>query len=179
MRRTLEISSLEMMAEPQKVQGPRPCFRQMTLPQARQLGAMSRSGWRVPMQLQFLFLVSAGESEASEGLVWISRERMAESRSESAVEAPCIAVPPVSLILVFRDGLAFLDDEAEPFLGGGARASEISCPAAEGGAVGACCFVVEDPGSVIRGICFASGFPRSARLSATCCLWLGRAAFGA
>ena len=96
---------------------------------------------------------------------------MAESRSESAVEAPCIAVPPVRLTFVFGAGLACLDEAAEPFLEGGARESEISCPAAEGGGLEVMGFVVGAAESVMSGICVASGFCwRRARLSATCCL---------
>jgi hypothetical protein len=70
------------------------------------------------------------------GLVWTSRERMAESRAERAVEAPCIGVPPVIFTLVcFGAG-----DEVRDvglllgFLVG--LRSDISVPAADGGARG-------------------------------------------
>lgn len=36
----------------QNVQGPRPSFTQMILPQDRQLGAAARRGWRVAKQSQ-------------------------------------------------------------------------------------------------------------------------------
>lgn len=81
-----------------------------------------------------------------------------------------MAVPPVRLILVFGAGLAFREEAAEPFFEGGAKASDISCPAAEGGALDAVGLAVGAAVSVMSGICLASGLLWSARLSATCCL---------
>ena len=48
---------------------------------------------------------------------------MADSRSLSAVLAPCIGVPPARLTFAFGFGEAFRDD----------LVSEMSCPAADGG----------------------------------------------
>ena len=62
----------------QNVQGPIPSFMQIILPQLRQLGAAARRGWRVARQVQRR---AVGEELLllREGLVWISRVRMAES----------------------------------------------------------------------------------------------------
>jgi len=60
----------------QNVQGPRPSFTQMILPQDRQLGAAARRGWRVARHVQRR---EAGEAVESDGLVWSSSVRMAES----------------------------------------------------------------------------------------------------
>lgn len=60
----------------QNVQGPMPSFAQIILPQLRQLGAAARRGWRVARQVQRRVV---GEEVLREGLVWISRVRMAES----------------------------------------------------------------------------------------------------
>lgn len=76
-----------------------------------------------------------------------SRERMASSRSVTAVEAPCIGVPPVMDILVvdcLGPGPGVDDREAGFELGRelgldldfGARRSETRLPAADGGALG-------------------------------------------
>lgn len=77
----------------------------------------------------------------SEGLVVISRERIAASRSATAPEAPCMGVPPVIDTLVL--GALFFEEEGpgveerevgfDVGLGFGARRSEIREPAAEGG----------------------------------------------
>lgn len=95
---------------------------------------------------------------------------MALSRSDRAVEAPCIAFPPAIVTLVLGAGEAFLDDCAEDFLDGD-KASEIKLPAADGGGL----LCGRGPAeSVIKGICVASGaFSCKARLSATCCLRAG------
>ena len=60
----------------QNVQGPMPSFTQIILPQLRQLGAAARRGWRIARQVQRR---DVGEEVPREGLVWISRVRMAES----------------------------------------------------------------------------------------------------
>lgn len=60
----------------QNVHGPMPSLTQMILPQLRQLGAAARRGWRVALQEQAREAVG---SLVWEGLVWISRARMAES----------------------------------------------------------------------------------------------------
>ncbi len=60
----------------QKVQGPRPSFTQMILPQDRQLGATARRGWRVARQVQRR---EAGVAVERDGLVCSSSVRMAES----------------------------------------------------------------------------------------------------
>ncbi len=67
-------------------------------------------------------------------LVWISRERIAESRALRAVDAPCMGVPPVILTFVFGAG----EEVREPgaLLDTGLR-SEMRWPAADGGARGA------------------------------------------
>lgn len=125
----------------QKVQGPRPSRTQIILPQFRQLGAEVRRGWRVARQSHFRAALSAAEGER-EGFVWSSRARMAESRSERAVEAPCMGVPPERAIFVFEGGLA--GEEVREGWGDGFweglrevvrtfGRSEIREPAAEGG----------------------------------------------
>jgi len=58
------------------VQGPRPSFTQMILPQDRQLGAAARRGCRVARQVQRR---EAGETAEREGFVCSSRVRIAES----------------------------------------------------------------------------------------------------
>lgn len=89
------------------------------------------------MQLHLLF---AGSAEREE-FVDISSVRIAASRSESAVEAPCMAFPPVMFIFVFGAGEALREgfwevtrDEAVDldFL----PKSDIKVPAAEGGGRG-------------------------------------------
>ena len=61
----------------QNVQGPMPSFTHIILPQERQLGAATRRGWRVALQLQRR---ASGEALwAREGFVWISSVRIAES----------------------------------------------------------------------------------------------------
>jgi hypothetical protein len=83
---------------PQKVQGPNPSLTQITLPHCRQFGAAASKGCRVATQLQRR--AAALLLAASEGLVLISSARIAWSRSASAVEEPCIGVPPVMDTLV-------------------------------------------------------------------------------
>ena len=58
---------------------------------------------------------------------------MAESRAVSAVEAPCMGVPPVMFTFVFGAGEEIR--EVGALLGAG-FGSEIRCPAAEGGGRG-------------------------------------------
>ena len=88
-------------AELQNVHGPMPSFTQMILPQFRQFGAASSSGCLVAIQLHFRLLLSC---EARVGFVWISSALIADSRSLSAVEAPCMGVPPVTLTFAFAFG---------------------------------------------------------------------------
>jgi hypothetical protein len=88
----------------------------------------------------------AAEFEGCFGLVVSSRERMASSRSVTAVEAPCMGVPPVMEILV-AEGLGpgpGVDDREAGFelglelgldLDFGASKSETRLPAADGGAL--------------------------------------------
>lgn len=58
------------------------------------------------MQLHLRFASSEAEAEVEDkvGLVCNSKLRMAESRSERAVEAPCIAVPPERVTLALGAG---------------------------------------------------------------------------
>lgn len=92
----------------QKVHGPIPSFTQMIFPQLRQFGAAVRSGCRVARQSQRR---AAGFALAErEGFVWISRVRMAESRSARAVEGACIEGPPEILTLVLGAGEEVLDE---------------------------------------------------------------------
>lgn len=65
-----------------------------------------------------------------EGFVLISRERMAESRSERVEEAPRMDVPPERLILVVDDCLLREAGEEERLV---SRESEMRGPVAEGG----------------------------------------------
>lgn len=121
------------------------------------------------MQLHIRFASSAAEDK--DGFVWISRDLMAESRSESAVEAPCMAVPPVMLTLVFGAGEAVRELCADADLCGDSE-SETSDPAADGGNLEVMGLLVAEASSVIRGICVASGaLCRRAKLSATISLW--------
>lgn len=85
------------------------------------------------MQLQRRLAVSAAvlAFEVRDGFVCTSRLRMAESRSDRAVLAPCMAIPPemFTFVLVgageeFREDLFEVDSE-----------SEINGPEAEGGAL--------------------------------------------
>lgn len=96
-------------------------------------------------QLHLREAMPAGELEACLGLVVSSRERMASSRSVSAVEAPCPGIPPVMEILVvvgLGPGPGVDDREAGLELGLefgldldlGASRSETRLPIAEGGA---------------------------------------------
>ena len=62
------------------------------------------------MQLHCRFASSAADEAESDGLVCISRLRIALSKSESAVEAPCMAIPPVMFTFVFGAGEAVRDD---------------------------------------------------------------------
>lgn len=64
--------------------------------------------------------------ELRDGLVWISRARIAESRSLSVLDAPCMGMPPDRAILAFG---------ADVFMRTFGR-SEMSVPAAEGGGFG-------------------------------------------
>lgn len=59
------------------------------------------------MQLHFRLLLSCADNV---GFVWISSVRIADSRSLSAVEAPCIGVPPAKLIFALGLGDEFLED---------------------------------------------------------------------
>lgn len=135
--------------ELQNVHGPRPSFTQMIFPQLRQFGAASRIAWRWAMQLHFRRLLSW----ASEGLVWISSSRMADSRSDNAVDWPCIGVPPAMEILVL--GFAAGDAEREF----GLDVSEIRRPAADGGSFGVVALegTFELPPEAGKGSCSASG----------------------
>ena len=116
------------------------------------------------MQLHLRFSSSAA-LEDNDGLVWISRLLIALSKSDKAVEAPCIAVPPVMLTLVFGAGEAVLEDCADGCLRG-AKESDISGPAADGGGLDVMGLVVAEAPSVMSGILVASGArSRSAKLS--------------
>ncbi|EKG18018.1 hypothetical protein MPH_04708 [Macrophomina phaseolina MS6] len=85
--RTMDwMSDCERSGFSQKEQGPSPSLTQIILPQLRQLGAASRSGCRVAMQLQRRLAFSSGVRPEREGFVWISSARMAESRSLSTVD---------------------------------------------------------------------------------------------
>jgi hypothetical protein len=86
------------------------------------------------MQLHLLLSLSAGEKVDKVGLVWSSRLRIAESKSESAVLAPCIAVPPEMLIFAFGAGEAVREDCVDAPFFFGANESEINGPEADGGA---------------------------------------------
>ena len=110
--------------------------------------------------------------EDRDGLVWISRLRIALSRSESVVEAPCMAMPPEIETFVFDEGAGAGEEVREP-LPLEFRASEIKGPEAEGGgfaaavvllrdavAVAVAVAVVEDVGT---GDWIASGFSCRAR----------------
>ena len=88
-------------AELQNVHGPMPSFTHMIFPQLRQFGAASSNVCLVAMQLHFRLLLSC---EARVGFVWISSALIADSRSLSAVEAPCIGVPPVTLTFALAFG---------------------------------------------------------------------------
>ena len=81
-------------------------------------------------QLQRRLAVSEAVDEEREGFVWISRVRIAESRSLRVVEAPCMDVPPERLILVFGAG-----EEVREEVRTSGR-SEMRLPAAEGGGLG-------------------------------------------
>jgi hypothetical protein len=90
----------------------------------------------VAMQLHALFFESKRE-----GLVLISRVRIAASRVFRIEEFPCMDVPPVITIFVLGAGEGFLEalrEDAEEEDLGGKRESAISVPAADGGARGAC-----------------------------------------
>lgn len=80
--------------------GPKPSLTQITLPQLRQFGAAARRGCRAATQLQRREAIPEEELEVWVGLVVISSCRMASSRSERAVEAPCMGVPPAMEIFV-------------------------------------------------------------------------------
>ncbi|KUI60727.1 hypothetical protein VP1G_11228 [Cytospora mali] len=130
---------------------------QMTLPQLRQFGAAFCKGCLVATQLQRRAATSSGPEEDRDGFVVISRERMAASRSATAVEAPCMGVPPVMEILVvwpvpLDDGPGVELREVGFDLGFcfGARRSETSEPAADGGALFDFCWC--DGGVEILGV---------------------------
>jgi len=140
------------------VQGPSPSFTQIILPHLVQFGAIVSRGWRVAIQLHLRRARSSGEASDNEGLVVISRLRIALSRSDSAVEAPCMALPPTMVIFIFC-GCCAGEVERLPFalLDGGASESDIRDPAADGGS-----FDDDDdePDAVfdVEGIWIASGF---------------------
>lgn len=81
------------------------------------------------MHGQYLFLLSAAVG-ATDGFVWISKALIAESRSLSTSDWPCMGTPPVTLILVLP-----LEGEESRLL----MFSEMSLPAAFGAGFG------EDP----------------------------------
>jgi hypothetical protein len=113
----------------------------------------------VAMQLHFRLLLSCAAERV--GLVCISSALIADSRSESAVDAPCIGVPPATLILA---ALAFgLGEELRDDL-----VSEMSWPAAEGGSfdAGGAGDMPRDPGVEVpdvEGFCTAAGFSERAK----------------
>lgn len=141
-RRTFTIAWMsedERRAAPHEVQGPRPSFAQTIFPQLRQLGAAVRRACRCAMQLQrrrrVAFSCSCEFTEAArDGFVWISRARMAESRSLSVADWPRMEVPPDRAILVL-EGWALLAGEAEREEG---SASEMRVPEADGGSLRDC-----------------------------------------
>ncbi len=103
----------------------------MTFPQLRQFGAAANRGCRVPIQLHFLLSLSSNVV-----FVLISKVLIAESSSESIVDAPCIDVPPVMLTFVL---LGAGEDFRELLWEAGVLfdlKSEMSEPAAEGGGLG-------------------------------------------
>ena len=74
------ISPEERSGEWQNVQGPRPSFTQMILPQERQLGAAVRRGWRWALHVHFRSAVDVdAEAEVEGAWIWSSRARIAES----------------------------------------------------------------------------------------------------
>lgn len=109
----------------QNVHGPRPSLTQMILPQLRQLGAAARRGCRVALQSQ-----RRAEMSLILGLVCSSRERMAESSSVRAVEAPCMGMPPVMFTLVLGAGEEVREAGALFEVG---LKSDMRWPAADGG----------------------------------------------
>lgn len=133
------------------------------------------------MQLHCRFASSAGDDPESVGLVCTSKLRIALSKSESAVEAPCIAVPPDTLTFVLGAGDAVREDCEDAVLRGDSM-SETKGPAAEGGAFDVVGVEVDPASPVMSGICVASAgrFSLNARLSATCslCDCLARDAVG-
>jgi len=124
----------------------------------------------VAIQLHLRFAKSAGDCDefAKEGLVWISSDRIAESRSPSVDAAPCMFVPPVMLTFVLKGaGEDALDDFVDP-LTDGASMSEINGPEAEGGALLET--TLEGPPEVIFGDWTASGLSCRANEDAKGCL---------
>ena len=99
-------SKEEMRGAEQNVQGPRPSFTQIILPQLRQLGAARSNGWRVARQLQRR---ADGSDWERAGLVCTSRVRIAESKSARVVEAPCMDEPPEMEMVVLGAGDEFLE----------------------------------------------------------------------
>lgn len=136
----------------QNVQGPRPSLTQTIFPQLRQFGAAARRGCRVAMQLQRRLALSEGE-DVILGFVWISRVRMAESRSLIVDDWPCIGVPPDRFTFVFGPGE---DVRLE-----GDLKSEIRRPAADGGGFGDASR--DEVVDAALGSCNASGLSCSAR----------------
>lgn len=121
---------------------------QITLPQFRQFGAAERRGWRAATQLHLRAAIPAAELVEWEGFVVISSERMAWSRSESAVEAPCMGTPPAMDILVALPplwwflpdgpGVEVLEFGFDLALDLGRPRSDTRVPVAEGGALEDC-----------------------------------------
>lgn len=127
----------------QNVQGPKPSRTQITLPQFKQLGAAARRGWRAATQLQRREAMPEEVLEVWVGLVVISSCRMASSRSERAVEAPCMGVPPAMeifvgvflLLVLVGPGVEVRETGLDCVLGlgFGLPRSETSVPWADGG----------------------------------------------
>lgn len=82
------------------------------------------------------------------------------TRSWRVVDAPCIELPPATLILVLGAGEEVLDDVREPVRTFGR--SEIRCPDAEGGGLAA----VVDVAGATFGNWRASGWSESAKVFA-------------
>jgi hypothetical protein len=98
---------------------------QIILPHFKQLGALVSSGCRAPIHEQRRASAEGGEIV---GFVVTSKARIAESRSASVEEAPCIGVPPV--METFAEGACFAGeavrgvDDTEVFDEGGLRDGE-------------------------------------------------------
>lgn len=118
------------------------------------------------LQLHLRLALSFSEVEEREGLVWISRARMAESRSLMVEELPCIDVPPERLILVLGAG----EDVRDVLTFGRSETRE---PAADGGGFGD---PFRDDARLLEvdltgGSCRASGLSERARVFANCVSW--------